>query len=520
MNAPLSARRCVVWRIAAAAISLLAPSAVGAPDARMPSDADASTALPDVTASWSLRDRVAGAQLSSFNKRWSNAWLFLDAVRLADVRRDLGGIIVPSARGGRLVLRYEGPPPELENWGNELRVGEPRGTLTIVDRSPGRIVFDAPPETTLFLRTDSGPDAFTLTPIEHERDHERLVWYPELARKIASGAVLRAVHMQQTNWWYGDDATAAPEWDERTTPSDTRQSGSRGIAYELLIDLANRADVDLWLCVPHSANDEYVAALAALVRGELRPQRRVFIEVGNEVWNAIPPYEPQRRWMTAEADRRGILQDLDDYARGVILHAIRTVEVGRVFEQTLGDERTIVVLAQQIGMDWFHNLAAERLGPQRIAHVEALAIAPYFGHSAGPMLGEASDGEIFAELERSLDETLREASRSADAAERHGWPLIAYEGGQHMVALGGFDASDDARLQLKRLNESQRMGELYQRWLEGWSDAGGGLMMHYGLIYQQDGVWGAWGLFDTTDQTHTPKSRAYFDWAAFPDADP
>ncbi|MEL7240562.1 MAG: hypothetical protein AAGK78_17020, partial [Planctomycetota bacterium] len=298
----------------------------------------------------------------------------------------------------------------------------------------------------------------------------------------------------------------------RPTADTKLQSGRYGISIDLLADLADRAETDLWLCVPGRLDEATVRAWANVVRERLDDDRRLFLEVGNEVWNAIPPYEAQRRWMTAEADRRGIFEDLDDYARGLMMHAVRTVEIGKTFEDVLGEDRVVVVLGQQVGMSYFHDLTAERLGDDRAA-IKALAIAPYFGHGAGKLLGSVDDKALLDALEAGLSETLADVQESADSAQRHGWPLIAYEGGQHLVPPGGWDATEAARLQMKRVNESEAMGELYRRWLAGWSEAGGGLMMHYGLVYQQDGRWGAWGLYRSMNEAALPKATAYLEFA-------
>jgi len=480
--------------------------------------ASPTSAGPPAGPRWSLSDRVAGSQLSNFARRWSATWTLLDSMRMAEPRPDLGGIVLGTFGGGRMVLTYAGERPQLEQWEQELRVEPQPEPYRVVEASPGRLVLDLPPDTTMLLRTERPASDFSLVPLEHEEDHERLVWYPELVRKVARGAVLRAPHMQATNWWYDDSAEAELRLEDRPTDADFLQSGRFGTAIELLVDLANRADTDFWWCVPARADDDYVRTVARVIGERLTPGRRLFVECGNEVWNGIPPYEAQRRWLTAEADRRGILQDLDEYARGVIMHAIRTVEMGRIVEEELGEDRAIVVLAQQVGMDWFHDLAAERLGPERTREVDALAVAAYFGHGASDLLGRASDEEVLAALRRSLEgedgaDALRASGRSA---RRHGWPLIAYEGGQHLVPPGGWQATDAAREQMQRVNESEAMGELYRRWLALWSEAGGGLFVHYGLVHEQDGRWGAFGLWDRTHEGPTAKSRAFFDWAEFP----
>lgn len=506
------------------------PAGPATPRTPAPAPATASSGGRD----WRLSEPVAGSQLSNFNKRWSVAWLFLDSMRYADPRPDLGGIIVSTARGGRMVLRYEGTRPEIEDWGNEQRLGGPRGELRILDEEPGRILIDAPREHQLFLRTEQPAERFTLVPEEHDDDHEELIWYPELVDAVSRGAVLRAIQLQATNYWYENEPGLAPVWEERTRPEAKLQSTRYGIAVELLVDLANRAETDFWYTLPHSAPDAYARAAARTIGEHLAPGARVLVELGNEVWNAIPPYLAQNIWMQDYADRRGerfAALEADDagddaYARAIMMHAVRTAEVGRIFEQELGDDRVVVVLAQQVGLDYFHDLARDELaGRGMAAEVEALAIAPYFGAPAQRLLGEASDTAVLDAAEADLEEVFRSIAASAASAERWGVPLIAYEGGQHIVphhrvggewVPSGFDTPAEVRTQMARINASRRMGELYRQWLSGWSERGGGLMMHYGLIYQQDGIWGAWGLFDATNAEPTPKSRAFYEWASIP----
>lgn len=466
-------------------------------------------------ATWSLSDRVAGAQLSNHNRRWSVGWLLLDSMRWAADRDDLGGIIAPTARGGRMVLLYTGERPEYEDWGQEARVNVDQRSVELISESPGRMLFSLPPDSQLFLRTTEPVENFVLVPEEYEDSYQDLLWYPELVEKVSQGAVLRAIQLQQLNWWYQDSATAELHFDQRPLPTDKLQSTQDGFSIELLVDLANRAGTDFWYAIPERAPDDYARSMARVIERELDTERRVFFECGNEIWNSISPYAAQTEWMTAEADRRGLFQDLDTYARALMMHALRTVELGAIFEEVLGEERVVVVLAQQVGMAYFHDMAAERLG-DRADEVEALAIAPYFGAAAQEHLGNADDQTIFDAIDVDLDDVLQEIANSAASASRHGWPLIAYEGGQHMVAPGGWEATDEAREQLQRVNESPEMGAFYARWLDGWSEAGGGLMMHYGLVYQQDGMWGAWGLYDHTDQGPTEKSRAFFEWATYP----
>ena len=42
-----------------------------------------------------------------------------------------------------------------------------------------------------------------------------------------------------------------------------------------MIHLSNVLGADMWVCVPHAADDSYVTSLATLIRDTLRPDLRV-----------------------------------------------------------------------------------------------------------------------------------------------------------------------------------------------------------------------------------------------------
>jgi len=82
-------------------------------------------------------------------------------------------------------------------------------------------------------------------------------------------------------------------WSERTTRSAITHAGGfegkypHGVAWEMMIDLCNLVDRDLWLCVPAYTTQDYWTELADLVYTRLEPERKVWIEYANEVWNGM-----------------------------------------------------------------------------------------------------------------------------------------------------------------------------------------------------------------------------------------
>ncbi len=57
------------------------------------------------------------------------------------------------------------------------------------------------------------------------------------------------------------------------------------MAYEWMIDLCNRTQRDMWVCVPHFADEHYMYQLACLIRDSLDPSLRCYAEWSNETWN-------------------------------------------------------------------------------------------------------------------------------------------------------------------------------------------------------------------------------------------
>ena len=73
--------------------------------------------------------------------------------------------------------------------------------------------------------------------------------------------------------------------------------GAQGFPpYEVLCDLANRIGCNIWICVPHRATDDYVTNLAAVLNTHKPAGHKIYIEVGNEVWNTGGPYTNGTQW--------------------------------------------------------------------------------------------------------------------------------------------------------------------------------------------------------------------------------
>lgn len=92
-------------------------------------------------------------------------------------------------------------------------------------------------------------------------------------------------------------------WSERSLPdrinyhNEWSVGGEQGFPpYEVLCDLANRIGCNIWICVPHRATDDYFTNLAGVLNTHKPTGYKIYIEVGNEVWNTGGAYANGTAW--------------------------------------------------------------------------------------------------------------------------------------------------------------------------------------------------------------------------------
>jgi hypothetical protein len=331
--------------------------------------------------------------------------------------------------------------------------------------------------------------------------------------------------------WGATNNHPIASWSERTLPNRP-QGGSRGVAYESMIELANRVGADAWFCVPHKADDHYVSELAKLIKTRLDPKLRAYIEYSNELWNGI--FE-QAQWVKEQGCRAG-LNKLgrysgscdDDGARhwaGVKWNARRSGQIFQIFDTIFaGEEQRVThVLAGQAQNVHLNEILLESFADRAInsAHTAAdvFAIAPYLGGELASELVEHGRRAIdpTAMLDR-LDaliapEVSEPTRQNRELATRNGLHLVAYEGGQHLVAYG--EAANDSAFVSKLIaaNRHPRMRSIYAHMLDAWySQSHDGLLMLFNYV-ETPNKYGVWGLLESQEQSmsEAPKYQAFFD---------
>ena len=423
--------------------------------------------------------------------------------------------IQPHFPAGRYVVQYEGE-------GTLDYYFEHQGVR--VEKSPGRdvIEIDAPPGggIGLFI-TSVNPSNYirnirVLMPVNAPPGE---IFNPLFLERLKGYNAIRFL-----SWMFGqnasDTANTPNRWNNRPVQEDARWSGTRGAPVEVMVALANRVKANSWFNIPHLADDDYVRHFAEAVRDSLDPELKVYIEYSNEVWNGIyPQYE--------YSQKKGLELGLGTSPEeaGYRYHTRRSREIFAIFEQVFGGRgRLVRVLATHserpgITEVYFKN------GDIMPKDLDAIAIGPYFGYELG--IPENSDrvrkmklDDLFQELESTtIPETLSYVTQHVEIAHNYGLPVIAYEGGQHLVdasPLGGGEAqknSEHMNSLFDAANRDPRMGRLYSSYLKSWSEITGGQLFVHLMNCGNFGS-GRWGTLEYLDQprAEAPKHDALMRW--------
>jgi len=401
---------------------------------------------------------------------------------------------------GNYVATYEGTgKAEMRRW----------DVKKVVREQPGRIESEVVPG-------DGGIELAITASNPKDPVRNIHVWMPGSEKapspfnkvfleRLEPFGVLRFMDWQRTNH------SPLKQWAQRAQLSDARYSTEAGMPLELLIDLANTRHSDPWFCMPHQADDDFVREFAQLVKGRLDPERKVYVEYSNEVWNGA---FTQSRW----AQEQGQKLKLGD-PPGFRFYAQRSVEVFTIWEKVFGDSKRLVrVLGSQFANPWVSEqiLTWQDAGK----HADALAVAPYFGYSYGDPktaeeVGKMSVDKLLDRLAEEIDGSNKEVlEKQAALARKYQLQLVAYEGGQHLAGFAGAENNQALTNLFLAANRHPRMGELYKKHLTHWFAGGGGLYVVFNDV-GKPGKWGSWGVLEYQDQPadKAPKYQAIVDFA-------
>ncbi|MBL8327385.1 MAG: hypothetical protein JNJ71_00945 [Rubrivivax sp.] len=404
---------------------------------------------------------------------------------------------------GNYKVSYEGAG-EIDFWGSGRVIASAPGSLT-VEVTPSR-----GPIWLRLKKTDpANPvrNIRVLRPGYEPAATPHNAFHPGFLERWQGVACVRFMDWMHTN------NSRQSAWKDRPTPQEATFS-VKGTPVELMVDLVNRLEADAWFCMPHGADDEYVQQFAKLVKAQLKPTLKVYLEFSNELWNG--QFQQARdAQMAAQAAKMGLGQWISQ----------RSVQLFSTWEQAFGGrERLVRVMPSQAANKYLSDeMLKHRDG---FKSCDALAIAPYLSlnlppdKSGGASLSAAeveawSVDMLLDHLEsQALPECIGWMKAQKAVADQYGVKLVAYEGGQHLVGIFGAENRDNLTRLLHAANAHPRMGVLYQRYFDAWAELGGDLHCHFNSVAQWS-KWGSWGLlqYAEEDPAKSPKFMASLTWA-------
>lgn len=477
------------------------------------------------------------------------------AQQVADTNVFSGGAMLP----GHYVVKYNGQ--------GVLKYSAPK-----VSSAPGRDVVNVPATGNFWLQIEStnasnyirdirvympggsctedpakgcATDAdCTATCIPYETGQRRF-HHSVLANVRGKFSIVRYMDMMCTNgptspsapspWttWSSYPTVGAAQWNGVTPANWQGLCGS--LPAEIIAEFSEATNTDPWVNIPHRADDNWVTTFAQTLLAGLSPGRRVYVEHSNEVWNFVhaqhdiaaqrcPSYQDliagcqadtiPGNGVPCDGFPQSVPKNQSCFQATTRGHSERTVEAHNLFAQVFGASRVVRALAWQPDV----GSRATVLGWNNAGqNIDAYAVPAYFGDL---LTANMAQSWTVDQIYNYLDQTAINASIGRVVSDAGwlatNWPgisLVAYEGGQHLVATG----NSGVTAKFVTMNRDPRMSGLTTRLLDGWKAAGGTLFLYYAEVspYGDSGMWGA-REYEHQALSAAPKAQAVEAWSSTP----
>lgn len=330
---------------------------------------------------------------------------------------------------------------------------------------------------------------------------------------------------------WGPDHTRVQSWAHRKLPGDAAAdvieplNKKDGWPWEYVVALCNEVDMDLWLNIPMSVDDDYILQLARLLHGTLHPRLHVYIEHSNEVWNyGFIQYAWNKARAREEVSEGHARYNYDQVNNeeiwGQRRHAQRLREAVAIFAGVFGEKeinRRIRGVLAGCSPDPAGYFPCGRLpgmleylkatGADPKEDVYAISMAAYYGGpaaSADQMTLTYSVDEILADMRADVKRCAEDRKAMVALARRYelSGGFCAYESGPGLAV--GSRANLANRLRAIR---DARQADIYKmNFADTFWDLGGNLAMQFTLAGSYS-RYGAWGL---TDDIAEPDRNSLF----------
>jgi hypothetical protein len=256
-------------------------------------------------------------------------------------------------------------------------------------------------------------------------------------------STLRMMPMLEVNEW---QERARPEtmWDRRRPAAKHHGKKSWEATLDVVLAVADAPGSrmkEAWLNMPMRADENYIRQAALLTKARLPATMPIYIEFGNEIWEASSGN--MRVMHTAAhdpADRDfAYLPGVGEWDRFTQLWAVRHSRMAKIWVEVLGD-RCKPVLAGQADNPWWTSEALRFMGEKWFtevfgplnSHTKALSLAPYLVADGAAMDAAPDAAALLALLRTSLGTVAARCKSFTDLAARYNIAEVTcYEWGLH-----------------------------------------------------------------------------------------
>jgi hypothetical protein len=457
-------------------------------------------------------------------------------------------ILPNTSKPGRYVVLYDGEGSLSFGGGSRLVNSRP-GRIEITMRHAGGDAIEE-----IGIRTSVRGNHvrnIRIVPIEQEkRDLMQNPFLPEFLEFCQPWHCLRFMDWQITN------RSTLKSWSERKRPGFYTQVGSdgdpdgifgppheswqqkwaMGVTTETCLQLANLTRSDAWICIPHLADQDYIREQARLVKEQLDPQLKVYVEFSNEMWNWS---FLQAQWMI----RSELASDLvvsgggkppwragrkpDRFVNGIVAqgagegtdHPERTGALFRrcfaIWEDVFkGADRKRLVRVCAVQASWTDTVERTLGWVMRNGGCDALSPTGYFGPSEPIYKKWAAAGaaltadQVIADMRGAIQSEAKFVATNAAIAKKAGVRLVVYEGGQHIQPENQQIVPYNPALAAAQTHPE--IYELMRLNMDLHARAGCELFCAFNSVGKQGARYGSWGHIEHygEDPTRAPKYRA------------